>query len=289
MKVGEKKRRSQTWSWLGAGEDLVALVERLALQLDPLLGAAEGVLELLQRAQAELALAEELGNVGGALGHLDQADRVAVVVGLAVALAVGGLVLVGVEGEDARRRRRRAGRRARARRSGRRPCAAAASPAAAVPGRRASGRAGRRRPRRRRPRPASRRSRRRSAARAGRRRPRPQRRSPRRGRSAPRLRRRRPRSRSRSRSAGLRSSRRKWKPRRSLASSGASIRACLTLAGPYAALKVRHAPWSEVAWGCKWACRTGSCCKVGESGVLCPRVEAQDRGGEAPPTSSLRS
>ena len=69
-----------------AGEDLVALVERLALQLDPLFRAAEDVLELLQGVQAELALAVELGDVGGALGDLDQADRVVVVVGLAVAL-----------------------------------------------------------------------------------------------------------------------------------------------------------------------------------------------------------
>ncbi len=98
MKVGEKSWRSQVRVLVLVGEDLVALVEGLALELDPLFGA-EGVLELLQGAQAELALAEELGDEFGALGDLGQADRVAVVVGLAVALAVGALVLVGVEGE----------------------------------------------------------------------------------------------------------------------------------------------------------------------------------------------
>ena len=84
-----------------AGEDLVALVERLALELDPLFGAAEDVLELLQGAQARLALAVELGDEARALGHLDEADGVAVVVGLAVALAVRRLFLVGIESEQA--------------------------------------------------------------------------------------------------------------------------------------------------------------------------------------------
>jgi hypothetical protein len=81
------------------GEDLVLLVELVALQLHPLFVAAERVLELLQSAQPELALAVELGTVGGAIGDLDQAERVAVVVGLPVAVAVGRLLLVGKEGE----------------------------------------------------------------------------------------------------------------------------------------------------------------------------------------------
>jgi hypothetical protein len=84
-----------------AGEDLVLLVEGLALQLDPLFGAAELVLELLEGAQAELALDVELGDEARALGDLDQADGVVVVVRLAVAVAVGVLFLVCVEGEDA--------------------------------------------------------------------------------------------------------------------------------------------------------------------------------------------
>ncbi len=221
MKVGEKRRRSQTASWLLAGEDLVLLVERLALQLDPLFGAAEDVLELLQRAQAELALAVELGHVRGALGDLDQADRVAVVVGLAVAVAVGRLVLVGVEGEVpstpvgeragegalgvavvalAQQRRRRA---------------------AAAPGRRASARAAGRRPGRRRRRPASRRSRRRSRRRRGGRRPTATTADQRRRSAAPGRRRRSAKAGDQDQVSGLRISRLKWKPRRSLASSGA--------------------------------------------------------------------
>ena len=71
MKVGEKSWRSQMASCLSPDEDLVLLVERLALELDPLFRAAEDVLELLQRAQAELALAEELGDERRALGDLD--------------------------------------------------------------------------------------------------------------------------------------------------------------------------------------------------------------------------
>src|ERR1700709_2335085 len=84
-----------------AGEDLVLLVQDLALQLDPLLGTAEDILELLQRPQAELALAVELGHSRDRLGDRDQADRVAVVVGIGVAVAVARLFLVGIEGEDA--------------------------------------------------------------------------------------------------------------------------------------------------------------------------------------------
>ena len=64
MKVGEKRRRSQIASWSLPAKISYLLVERLALQLDPLFGAAEDVLELLQGAEAELALAVELGDEG---------------------------------------------------------------------------------------------------------------------------------------------------------------------------------------------------------------------------------
>jgi hypothetical protein len=84
-----------------AGEDLVLLVELLALQLHPLFVAAEDILELLQRTQPELALAVELGAVADAVGDFDETERVAVVARLLVAVAVGRLLLVGVEGEGA--------------------------------------------------------------------------------------------------------------------------------------------------------------------------------------------
>jgi hypothetical protein len=82
-----------------AGEDLVLLVELGALELHPLFLRPEDVLELLQGAEAELALAVELGAVGDAVGHLGEPEGVAVVIGLPVALAVGRLLLVGEEGE----------------------------------------------------------------------------------------------------------------------------------------------------------------------------------------------
>ena len=132
MKVGEKSWRSQFGVLLLAGEDLVLVVERLALQLDPLFGAAEDVLEPLQGAQAELALAVELGDERDALGDLDQADRVAVVVGLAGCRRCRCAPPRRCRERGCPRRRRRAGRSGCARRSGRRPCAAAASPPAAA-------------------------------------------------------------------------------------------------------------------------------------------------------------
>ena len=82
------------------GEDLVTLGQLLALELDPFF-RAEDVLEALQRAEAELALAVELGGQVEALGDLGDPDRVVVAVGVLSTLAVRVLFLVGVEGEDA--------------------------------------------------------------------------------------------------------------------------------------------------------------------------------------------
>ena len=101
MKLGEKSWRSQLKSWRSrVGEDLVALGQRLALELDPFF-RAEDVLEALERPEAELSLAVELGGESEALGDLGDPDRVVVAVGVLAALAVGVLFLVGVEGEDA--------------------------------------------------------------------------------------------------------------------------------------------------------------------------------------------
>ena len=61
-----------------ANEDLVAVAHRFAFQGDPLVVAAELVLEAFEELEAELALDPELGQVGDDLGHLDvdQGERV---------------------------------------------------------------------------------------------------------------------------------------------------------------------------------------------------------------------
>ena len=191
----------------------------------------------------------------------------------------------------------RAGRRGCARRSGRRPCAAAASSAAAAAARRRSCRAAARRPRRRRPRRCesaiaktiSRPSRKAPAAAA----------APIAGptktragdpgdddRDAD----------QRPRSAACRSS--------SLEVEAAQV---VGVVGPAAAVRliarsaIRACPSLCVSWlqrsdtssrcsGMQMGrCRWGRVAKWGRVGYCGARVEAQDRGGEAPPTSSLRS
>ena len=132
MKVGAKSWRSQIGSCSLRGEDLVAVVELLALQLDPL-DAAEGVLELLQRLQPELAAGVE---ARGRARRTRGPRRCRPCSGSSWSRGCRccrAVLLVGVEGEGAVDARRRAGPAGGARRSGRRPCAAAGCRPAAVP------------------------------------------------------------------------------------------------------------------------------------------------------------
>ena len=87
-------------SSLRADEDLVALVDRLGLLLDPL-ALAEHVLGRVHEPEADPPLAVELAEVGGGVGQLGHRERVVDVGGLAVAVRVGRLLLVGVEAEAA--------------------------------------------------------------------------------------------------------------------------------------------------------------------------------------------
>ncbi len=99
-KVGEKSWRSQFWSSPGRGEDLGALVERLALERDPLAGAKH-VLGRVEEAKADAALGVELADEARRLRDVGQHDGEVVVGRLAVALGVGVGLLVCVERERA--------------------------------------------------------------------------------------------------------------------------------------------------------------------------------------------
>ena len=257
MKVGEKSWRSQLASWPSRAKisylSSSASLSSSTRCLDPRKTSSKP-----SRAfRPNLRWQYSSGMWAAHLGHVEQPDRVAVVAGLPVASAVGGLLLVGVEGERSVD--------AVGDRSGEEPLGVAVVALAQQRGRgrqsgscrRGAGRAASRRSRRSCPPSASRRSRRRPAAPpAGRRAP-PRRRSPGRGRRPPAT----PAARTAIPMAiqvtGLPSSSLKWRPRRSLASSGVRrrsrpARSCLRTYRP----------------GCKGACTMGSCCKVGESGVL---------------------
>ena len=99
MKLGEKTGASRS-VLVVAGEDLVALVERLALELDPLLDPRKTSSSLSRAAQPGLRCSRARGRAattrarrsGRRCSGSSRSRR---------ALAVGGLLLVGVEGERA--------------------------------------------------------------------------------------------------------------------------------------------------------------------------------------------